>query len=190
VKALLFVSNLLNRILERIADWSGWLFVVLAVVICFDVFTRKVGLQVPGFESTRLQEMEWHLHTVMFSMWMGHCYLLNAHPRVDSFTTALPLRKKAWIELIGCLLFALPYCCVLVYYGIPFVRVSFVTNEISDAVTGLTHRWIIKGLFVLGLILLAAAVVSTILRLIVFLFGRDVAREVELPIERSSAPLV
>ncbi len=32
---------------------------------------------------------------------------------MDSFTEPLGLRRKAWIELFGCLLFALPYCLLL-----------------------------------------------------------------------------
>ena len=181
MRVLLRVSALTDRVLGWIAEASGWLFVVLMAVICFDVASRKMGFQIPGFGSTRLQEMEWHLHTVIFSMWLGFNYLINGHPRVDSFTEMLPIRRKAAMELAGLLVFAIPYIYVLVYFGIDFVVASYVGGEGSDAPTGLPHRWIIKSLFFAGLVLLMAALVSMALRLIVFLFGPPQLREQAKP---------
>ena len=86
MRSLLAVADSVEAMLRRFAGWTSWLMIVLMVVICFDVITRKMGFQLPGMGSTRLQELEWHLHTVLFSMWLGYCYILNAHPRVDTIT--------------------------------------------------------------------------------------------------------
>src|SRR5262247_1544475 len=101
---LLAFSNATKWLLERIAFASGWLLIVLMCVTCIDVFGRKFGIPIP---LTKFQELEWHLHTTIFSMWLGYNYTINAHPRVDSFTERLEFRVRAWIELIGCLIFAL-----------------------------------------------------------------------------------
>jgi TRAP-type mannitol/chloroaromatic compound transport system permease small subunit len=93
-----------------VARASGWLLVVMAAVTCFDVLARKMGLPVP---LTKLQELEWHFHAAIFSLWMGYGYTTNAHPRVDSFTEPLTLRHRAWIELAGCLRLALPYMALV-----------------------------------------------------------------------------
>jgi TRAP-type mannitol/chloroaromatic compound transport system permease small subunit len=168
---------------------SGWLFVVCTVVILFDVLTRKFGFQIPEMGSTRLQELEWHLHTVLFAMWLGQCYILNAHPRVDTVTAHRPLRTRAWIEFIGCLAFALPYCGIVAWYGLGFVAVSYATGEGSEAVIGIQQRWIIKSFFVLGLWLLVFAIVAVLLRTIVFLFGPpSLAAHAHLNIERVADP--
>ena len=53
----------------------------MACVTTFDVVARKFGVQLPY---TKLQELEWHFHAAIFSLWMGYCYTINAHPRVDS----------------------------------------------------------------------------------------------------------
>lgn len=180
MNALLRIANALFRMLERIADASGWLLIVLMFVTCFDVLFRKLG--VVGFPYTKAQEMEWHLHTAIFSLWMGFNYCINAHPRVDSYTEKLGLRRKAWIELVGCCIFAAPYMLVLVWYGWDFVKTAIVFNESSDAALGLPYRWIIKGIMYAGLWLLLLAIVSVILRLIVFLFGNRSAEEVDLRI--------
>jgi TRAP-type mannitol/chloroaromatic compound transport system permease small subunit len=186
---LLKIAERIEAVLRWIAEASGWLMVVLMVVICFDIITRKLGFQLPGLGSTRLQELEWHLHTVLFSAWLGWCYVLNAHPRVDTATAALALRKRAWIELAGALLFALPYAAIVAWFGIGFVGASYATGEGSEAVIGIPQRWIIKGLFVVGLWLLVASIVVVLLRLAAFLFGGVEAGRAALSIERTVEPM-
>ncbi|MDP2377605.1 TRAP transporter small permease subunit [Reyranella sp.] len=188
MRGLLAVADTIERMLCAIADWSGWLMVVLMIVICFDIISRKMGYQIPGMGSTRLQELEWHLHTVLFSMWLGQCYILNAHPRVDTLTASRPLRTRAWVEIVGCFAFALPYAGIVAWYGLGFIAASYLTNESSEAVVGLSHRWIIKSLFVFGLWLLVAAIIAVILRLIVFLSGAAAGRRSDLNIERFVDP--
>ncbi len=160
--------------LESIALVSGWLLVVMAVVTCFDVVARKAGLPVP---LTRLQELEWHFHAAIFSLWMGYGYTINAHPRVDSYTEKLGFRRKAWIELFGCLLFALPYMTLVAYHSVDFVASSFKLAEQSDSTVGLTHRWIIKGIYAAGLWMIVLGILSVLARVIVYLFGGKSARE-------------
>ncbi len=177
--ALLAISNAIVRALERIALAAGWLLIVLMTVTCVDVICRKLSIPIPY---TKFQEMEWHLHAAIFALWMGYCYVINAHPRVDSYTEALPFRRRAWIELIGCLLFALPYMAVILYFGLDFLKISYWQGEGSENVAGLHYRWIIKGVFVFGLFLVFVAIISVILRLVVYLFGRRPQEQVKLQI--------
>jgi TRAP-type mannitol/chloroaromatic compound transport system permease small subunit len=179
MSVLLAISNLILRVLERVASAAGWLLLVLMVVTCVDVVCRKLSIPIPY---TKFQEMEWHLHAAIFSLWMGYCYCINAHPRVDSYTEALAFRTRAWIELAGCLAFALPYMLLVTYFGLDFLKISYLQGEGSENVAGLHHRWVIKGVFVLGLVLVLFAIISVILRLVVYLFGRRPEREVDLRI--------
>ena len=121
MNTLFEMSEGLRRLLEMVARASGWLLVVMAAVTCFDVLARKTGLPAP---LTRLQELEWHFHAAIFSLWMGYGYTINAHPRVDSFTESLTHRRKAWIELAGCLLHALPDMGLVADYSLGFVTAS------------------------------------------------------------------
>jgi TRAP-type mannitol/chloroaromatic compound transport system permease small subunit len=162
-----------------VAFASGWLLIVLMCITCTDVVGRKLGIPIP---LTKFQELEWYMHTTLFSMWMGYNYVINAHPRVDSYTETLRFRTKAWIEFWGCLLFALPYACLLVYHGWDFFWISYWQNERSENAVGLEHRWLIKGVFYLGLWLLLAGIASVLLRVIVFLFGGRRPIDVELQI--------
>ena len=65
---LLKLSEGLRRPLEWIALASGWLMVIMAFVTTFDVIARKFGVPLPY---TKLQELEWHFHAAIFSLWMG-----------------------------------------------------------------------------------------------------------------------
>ena len=183
VNRLLAAANAIQRNLERIADTTGWLLIVLMCVTCIDVVCRKFGVE--SFPYTKFQELEWHLHTTIFALWLGFNYTINAHPRVDSYTAALGDRAKAWIELAGVLIFALPYTLVVVWYGWDLVHTAWVFNEGSDSALGLPYRWVIKGILWLGLWLLLFAIVSVLLRLIVYLFGRLPPEEVDLRIGQS-----
>jgi TRAP-type mannitol/chloroaromatic compound transport system permease small subunit len=179
MNALLKASESLRRLLEWIALASGWLLVVMACVTTFDVVARKLGFDLPY---TKLQELEWHFHAAIFSLWMGYCYTINAHPRVDSFTGAMTHRNRAWVELAGCLVLALPYIALVSYYSVGFVESSYAVSERSDSTVGLTHRWIIKGVYAAGLWLVLAGVISVLLRVVVFLFSGKPREEVNLQI--------
>jgi TRAP-type mannitol/chloroaromatic compound transport system permease small subunit len=182
MSALLRLADGIRRVLEQIAFISGWMLVVMATVTTFDVIARKFGIPLPY---TMLQELEWHFHAALFSLWMGYNYTINAHPRVDSFTERMTLRRKAWLEFVGCLVFALPYMALVAYYSLDFVRSSYMLGEQSDSTVGLTHRWVIKGIYAAGLWFIVFGILSVLLRLIAFLFGRRPQAEVNLQIGAS-----
>jgi TRAP-type mannitol/chloroaromatic compound transport system permease small subunit len=177
MRALVGVSDAIRNVLEKVAFASGWLLIVLMFVTCTDVICRKFGIPIP---LTKFQELEYYLHTVVFSMWMGYNYAINAHPRVDSYTETLSTRVRAWIEFWGCLLFALPFMGLMVWYGFDFFWTSFLQNESSEHAVGLPYRWIVKGIFHLGNILVVLGIVSVMLRLVAYLFGGLGQREAGL----------
>jgi TRAP-type mannitol/chloroaromatic compound transport system permease small subunit len=179
MNALLKFAEGSRRMLESVARASAWLLIIMAAVTCFDVLARKTGIPAP---LTKLQELEWHFHAALFSLWMGYGYTVNAHPRVDSFTEHLPFRRKAWLELAGCLLFALPYCALVAYHSLDFVAQSYALAEQSDSTVGLRYRWLIKGIYAAGLWLVVLGILSVALRAIVFLFGQRSEAEVDLQV--------
>jgi TRAP-type mannitol/chloroaromatic compound transport system permease small subunit len=179
MNALLRMSDNLRRLLESIARGSGWLLIIMAAVTCFDVLARKTGIPAP---LTKLQELEWHFHAALFSLWMGYGYTVNAHPRVDSFTEHLPMRRKAWIELWGCVILGLPYVALVSYHSLDFVAKSYELAETSDSTVGLSYRWFIKGIYAAGLWLVVLGIVSVLARVVVYLFGGPSKANLDLPI--------
>jgi TRAP-type mannitol/chloroaromatic compound transport system permease small subunit len=178
MQALLKFADLVEGILRRIADAGAWAFIACIIVITLDVVTRKFGFQFPGLGSTRLQELEWHLHAVLFCTWLGFAYMRNAHVRIDVFISHLSARRKVMLELLGCLLFAMPYLIVALPYAQEFALVSYRQGEGSDTPTGLGYRWIIKGFLYLSFLTVTLAVLAVAARCWVALFGKadDAAR--------------
>ncbi len=176
--ALLKFADLTESILRRIADAGAWAFIACIIVITLDVVTRKFGFQFPGLGSTRLQELEWHLHAVLFCTWLGFAYIRNAHVRIDVFIGKLSVRRKVMLELLGCVLFAMPYLIIALPYAQEFALVSFRQGEASDTPTGLGYRWVVKGFLYLGFVTVTMAVLAVAARCWVALFGSadDAAR--------------
>lgn len=171
MRVLLTASDAIDVVLERVARFFGWLFLALVAVICWDVLTRKLGFQIPGFGSTPIQELEWHIHGMLFLFWLGYAYIRNVHVRIDVFTANKTPRQQAKLEIFGIMFFAIPYCFVATYYAYFFALTSFLQNESSDAPNGLPYRWLIKSCLFLGLLLLDLAVASVLFRKLVMLFG-------------------
>ena len=63
-----------------------------------------------------------------------------------------------------------------------FVASSYAVNEQSPSTVGLTHRWVIKGIYAAGLWLVVLGILSVLARLVVFLFGGRSQAEVKLQI--------
>ncbi|WP_439573565.1 TRAP transporter small permease subunit [Phreatobacter sp.] len=175
MRRLLGVSNAIDAVLKSVAHVGAWFFIACIVTICFDVITRKAGFQLNLFGidlgSTRLQELEWHFHAVLFLTWLGYAYIRNAHVRIDVFTGHLDQRRQARLELIGCIIFALPYLFVALPFAHEFFVQSFRQMEGSNAPNGLPYRFVIKGFLYYGFLSVLAAVISVMLRRIVFLWG-------------------
>ena len=112
--------------------------------------------------SIALQEMEWHLFSVMFLL--GISYALNdeSHVRVDFIYDGLAKRKKALINIVGTLFMLIPFALLIVYGSYEFVYDAYDMNEISEDPGGLTHRWVIKGMIPLSFTILIISAIGYI----------------------------
>ena len=166
-KTLLNISSKLENILVGVGKLGAWLSLPLIAIIMFDIISRKFFV----LGSTKLQEMEWHLHAALFLLALGYAYLKNSHVRIEVIREGFSTKLKAILEVIGVVLFILPYTGLIIWFGIDFVSRSFGMNEVSSALTGLSHRWIIKSFVPMGMAFLWLAGISVLLRNISYLMG-------------------
>ncbi|RDD61499.1 TRAP transporter small permease subunit [Ferruginivarius sediminum] len=167
--ALLRLSDRLAAVVTLAGKAAGWLAVAMMVVIVFDV----VGRRFFHTGSTMLQDLEWHLHGAMFLLAFGFAYLRDAHVRIELLRERWRARPRAWIEIAGIVLFLLPYCGIVIWFGYDFAERAFVRNEGSMGGMGLPHRWIIKSMLPVGFAVMALAGISVLLRLVAVLADRD-----------------
>jgi TRAP-type mannitol/chloroaromatic compound transport system permease small subunit len=166
-KTLLNISSRLESILVTIGKLGAWLSLPLIAIIMFDIISRKFFV----LGSTKLQEMEWHLHAALFLLALGYAYLKNSHVRIEVIRESFSTKLKAILEVIGVLIFILPYTGLIVWFGIDFVSRSYGMNEVSAALTGLSHRWIMKSFVPMGMAFLWLAGISVLLRNLSYLIG-------------------
>ena len=169
-EGLVALSLKLKAFVDFVGRWASLLFIPMVLVTVYDVCLRKTGkLQIdlkyaaeeiglgPLFESTLLQETEWHLHTALFALVLGFGCVWNTQVRVDVVREHLAFRRKAWLELLGATFFMIPYTLVVMYFAAIFAYDSWEINEISASQVGLPHRWIIKTILTSGLLVAAIA---------------------------------
>ncbi len=173
MEQLVKISDFLDKVITKIAKFAAWAGVALILVTIFDVVTRRFFV----LGSTKLQELEWHFHTILFAFCLGFAYLKDSHVRIDIVRERLSERTQWWIELFGCLFFLLPYCALVTYFAYDFTVRSFQIGEISASATGLSHRWIIKSAIPIGFALLGLSGIVITLRKVVELFGPPDLRE-------------
>ena len=167
IKILLSISASLERIVSIFGKLGSWLAIPLITIIIFDIVTRRFFV----LGSTKLQEMEWHLHTSLFLLVLGYAYLKDAHVRIEIVRDKYSVKVKAVLETLGIMIFLIPYTLLVIYFGIDFVQRSFSLNEVSSALTGLSHRWVIKSFIPIGMFLLFLAGVSLLLKNLIYIFA-------------------
>ena len=198
METLVRISAGLDRATQAVGQLAKWLILPLIAVTIYDVVTRKFfgfqfwlsGYVGDALNSTKLQELEWHFHTALFALCLGFGSLRNAHVRIDLVSEKLKPRWRAWIEFLGCVVFLLPYCVVIIYFAYNFALDAYLQHEISASLIGLPYRWIIKSVLFVGFVFALLAGISVMLREFVVLFGpREVADRVR-PIEPTNERIV
>jgi len=166
-KLIVSISQFLEKIVTFFGKMGSWLAIPLIFIIIFDIITRRFFI----LGSTKLQEMEWHLHTALFLLVIGYAYLKDSHVRIEIVREKYSMLIKSIFETLGILLFLIPYTTLVIYYGIDFVTRSFNLNEVSSALTGLSHRWIIKFFIPFGMFLLLLAGFSILIKKVLYIIS-------------------
>jgi len=145
----------------------AWLCVALALLTAYDVLARyafKSG-------SVALQELEWHLFSVIFLLGAGYTLTHDAHVRVDIFYAKAPEKVRAAIDLFGALFLLLPFCGLIIWTAWGFTANSFSIREASGDPGGLPARYALKAMIIAGFALVAMAGAAQALKSALRLWG-------------------
>lgn len=162
-------DKLIWRIVRRVAalcDWSWvrWLLAIMTVIVCYDTLARYLF----SSGSAALQELQWHIFSMVFLLGAAHTMRHDGHVRLDLLyrSRLAGPRLRAWVDIIGHLLFLTPFCLLLVWYGTDFSVQAFHHGETSPDPGGLPQRWLVKAAIPIGsCLLLLYAWAETALRL-------------------------
>jgi len=169
VKAFLMLADRMELISVRIGQTAAWAGIAMMGVILADVILRRWFV----IGSTQLQELEWHLHGVLFLFCLGFAYARGEHVRIELFRDHWSDRTKAIIEVLGGLFILLPFAFAVIKFGFDYTSLSWSYSERSATGTGLGARWLIKGAMVAGFVLLVLPVLSGMIRSVIWLVSGD-----------------
>lgn len=161
-KPLLSLGIKIDAITEAIGKMVSWLVVILVFLVGYDVLMRYIF----GRGSIAIQELEWHLFSIVFLIGAAYTLKHDEHVRLDIFYRSrfLTDRQRAWIDAVGALLILVPFCLLIIISAWPFVAQAYIHNEGSPDPGGLPARWLIKTVIPLGFGLLCLQGIAEIIK--------------------------
>jgi TRAP-type mannitol/chloroaromatic compound transport system permease small subunit len=175
VDFLLSFSRLIDALNEAVGRLVSWLTLFMVVIGVYNAVTRKLSQTIGvDLSSNTYIELQWYMFALVF-MW-GAAYTLkhNAHVRVDIIYARLSERGKAWVDVLGTLLFLLPFTAVVLWTAWPIVLESWKIHEMSPDPGGLP-RYPIKAALIVAFVLLFLQGLSELIKRVALLTGHQVA---------------
>ena len=171
MQTLLRISGLVDRFNQRVGTAISWLVLLMTLVGVYNAVTRKLS-QTIGIDlsSNSYIEAQWYMFSLIF-LWGGAYALKNGvHVRVDIVYSKLSARGKAWIDVLGTVLFLIPLCLLILWISVPYAMDSWHILEDSPDPGGLP-RYLIKSAIPIAFVLLLAQGFSELVKSIAVLRG-------------------
>ena len=166
MRGLLALSAAIDRVTEFIGKWVSWLILISILVSAGNAVIRKLF----NSSSNAWLEMQWYLFGAAFMFAAAYTLKQNEHIRIDIVYGAFSRRVQHWIDLLGHLLFLMPFVLLMVYFFVPYVALSYRSGEVSTNAGGLII-WPGKAILLVGFLLLAIQGISEIIKKIAVMTG-------------------
>jgi TRAP-type mannitol/chloroaromatic compound transport system permease small subunit len=160
--------TILSKLLDLLClpgKWVSWLILPLIASILLAVVYAKLGLNtliawenplpVLGRALTvnGLFDLQWYIFALMVLFGGAWALREDKHVAVDFLSLMMSHRQRLWIRMLGDLLFLLPFCLIIFWYGWSFALTAWTTGEGSTQ-GGLNSRWLIKTMVPLSFAIL------------------------------------
>ncbi|SDG33441.1 TRAP transporter small permease subunit [Pelagibacterium luteolum] len=156
----------LNRIIGNVFSWLA----VAVVVVCFAVVVQRYF-----FNTTILwmQDLYVWLSGAMFTAVAGFALFRDDHVRVDIFYRPASVRRKAIADLVGVVIFLLPFMYVVWNWGWIYVQRSWSFYEASQNIGGMPGLFVLKSFILVFTVLVTLQGLAMIGRSILVLSGKE-----------------
>jgi TRAP-type mannitol/chloroaromatic compound transport system permease small subunit len=144
------IANTIDTISEYVGRAISWVALALVVLVFVCVVLRY------AFKTSFvwMQELQWWFFSYVFLIGAGYTLLHDAHVRVDIIYQRLGFKGKAWINLIGTVVFLIPGCLLVILTSWNFVLSSYRVMEGSLDPGGLPYMFLVKAAIPVGFVLL------------------------------------
>ncbi len=184
LNALRAFAAVIDRANEKLGILLGGLVWMVAAV-CAVVVVLRYGFHM---SFTWMQELYVWIHAVVFLAAASYAMLLNAHVRVDIVYSKWSLRTRTIVEIIGALLFTLPWMFVLAWLTWPFVVDSWSIWEGSPQPNGMPGVFLLRTMLLIFSALMTLQCLAIMARGILVLAGDRAAAETA-PFARTTSAL-
>jgi TRAP-type mannitol/chloroaromatic compound transport system permease small subunit len=153
------IAAQIDRLNHAIGRSAAWLALSMVLVQFVVVVLRYVF----GIGSIMMQEAIVYMHGVLFMVAAADTLLQDEHVRVDIFYARASARRKAFINLLGCAFFVLPFCILIAYVSYDYVAMSWSVREGSRETSGIQGVYLLKSVILLFAAQLSLQALSGIL---------------------------
>lgn len=165
------VIRMIAQFADRLNGFVGasvaWLTLLMVVVTCGVVLARYVF----DFGSIALQESVIFMHGSVFMLGVAYTLKEKGHVRVDVLYERFSQKTKALIDLIGHLIFLVPFSLFILWTSLGYVEFAWSLKESSAQPGGLPGVYLFKTLIPIMAALLLIQGISEILKALLRLAG-------------------
>jgi len=170
------IVSSLNKFVQRVVETAAWLNVVVAVLILITVTLRY------GFHRNQLlldwplvpmEELQWHFYSVPFMFGLAYIITNDTNIRIDLLRMHMSKKLKQIFEILGILLLIMPCVIILFDFSLDYTIYAITHHESSQSTMGLPHRWIVKSVIPLTMILIFMASLARLIQEIILLSYND-----------------
>ena len=163
MQALLKFSRAVDWFTANLGRWLIWLILGSTVISAVNAVVRKVF----NTSSNAYLEVQWYLFAAAFLLAAGYTLLNGEHVKIDVVYGRLSRKAQNRIDIFGFLVFLLPMCVAVLWFGTPFFLQGLRSGEMSSNAGGLI-RWPVYLMMPLGFALLTLQGVSELIKRIAF----------------------
>ncbi|WP_258238280.1 TRAP transporter small permease subunit [Arcobacter sp. CECT 8983] len=154
----------LEKGFNKFADFIGMITALAMVLMILNVFYDVIMRYFFNTGSIAMQEMEWHLFSVIILLGVAYTLKEDGHVRVDLVYDKFSPKRKAMINMVGAVLFILPIALLVGISSITNAHEAYLSMEQSGDPGGLPYRWIVKSLIPLSFLLLTITTIGFFIR--------------------------
>ena len=165
------IISIIDAFTECTGKFISIFVIILVLLVGYDVSMRYLF----NSGSIAIQELEWHLFSIILLLGSAYTLKHDEHVRLDIFYSSKLINDKVriWFDVLGTLLILLPFCLLIIVSAWPFVTQAYIHNEISPDPGGLPARWLIKAAIPLGFFFLLIQGIAEALKKLLIALDKD-----------------
>lgn len=142
---LLKIAQGINQINLRVGQLISWLTLVLVALVITVVLSRYLL----GVGSIAIQESVSYVHAMIFMLGLAFTLQRGGHVRVDIFYREFSPSRQAIVNLIGAVVFLMPFCGLILLASWDYVMASWSIRETSSETGGIAAVYLLKTLMII-----------------------------------------